>query len=73
MACELGVLQLRSSAPSPQSTLKALRKNNIDIVALHQHMTHEEPRIIFFHYWGRGAAKLLAENVKAALALIAAK
>jgi hypothetical protein len=36
-------------------------------------MTHEEPRIIFFHYWGRGAAKLLAENVKAALALTAAK
>jgi hypothetical protein len=36
-------------------------------------MTHEEPRIIFFHYWGRGAAKLLAESVKAALALTAAK
>jgi hypothetical protein len=27
--------------------------------------THEEPRIIFLHFWGRGAAKLLAENVKA--------
>jgi len=36
-------------------------------------MTHGEPRIIFFHYWGRGAAKLLAGNVKAALALTAAK
>jgi len=27
----------------------------------------------FFHYWEGGAAKLLAENVKAALALTAAK
>jgi len=35
-------------------------------------MTHEEPRIIF-RYWGRGAAKLLAENVKATLALTAPK
>jgi hypothetical protein len=34
-------------------------------------MTHEEPRIIFFHYWGRGPAKSLAENLKAALALTA--
>jgi hypothetical protein len=56
-----------------QSVLKSLVKNKIYIVAIHQHMTHEEPRIIFFHYWGRGPAKSLAENVKAALALTATK
>jgi len=27
-------------------------------------MTHEEPRIMFFHYWGRGSAKDLANAVK---------
>ncbi len=43
---------------------KSLLKNKINIVAIHQHMTHEEPRIMFFHYWGRGAAKDLANAVK---------
>jgi Domain of Unknown Function (DUF1259) len=52
-----------------QPVLKSLMKNKIDIVAIHQHMTHEQPRIMFFHYWGRGAPKSLAESVKAGLAL----
>ena len=47
-----------------QAVLKSLRKDNINIVAIHQHMTHEEPRMIFFHYWGRGRAKELAEALK---------
>jgi Domain of Unknown Function (DUF1259) len=47
-----------------QPVLKSLLKDKINIVAIHQHMTHEEPRIIFFHYWGRGTAKDLAQAVK---------
>jgi hypothetical protein len=47
-----------------QPVLKSLLKNGIKIVAIHQHMTHEEPRIMFFHYWGRGRAKDLANAVK---------
>jgi hypothetical protein len=47
-----------------QPVLKSLLKEKINIVAIHQHMTHEEPRIIFFHYWGRGSAKDLANAVK---------
>jgi hypothetical protein len=50
-----------------QPALKALRAAGIDIVAIHTHMTHEEPRILFFHYWGRGPAKQLAEAIKGAL------
>jgi hypothetical protein len=50
-----------------QPVLKALLKNKINIVAIHQHMTHEEPRILFFHYWGRGSAKDLAQAVKGGL------
>ncbi len=50
-----------------QSALKALRVAKINIVAIHSHMTHEQPRILFFHYWGRGTAKELAEAVKGAL------
>jgi len=48
------------------AVLKSLVKQKIYIVAIHQHMTHEEPRIMFFHYWGRGRAKDLAENLKSA-------
>src|SRR5882724_4016604 len=47
-----------------QPVLKSLLKDKINIVAIHQHMTHEEPRIMFFHYWGRGSAKDLAQAVK---------
>ena len=50
-----------------QPVLKSLLKNKICIVAIHQHMTHEEPRIMFFHYWGRGSAKDLAQAVKGGL------
>jgi hypothetical protein len=47
-----------------QPVLKSLLKEKINIVAIHQHMTHEEPRIMFFHYWGRGTTKDLANAVK---------
>ena len=50
-----------------QPVLKALLKGKINIVAIHQHMIHEEPRIMFFHYWGRGAAQDLAQAVKSGL------
>jgi hypothetical protein len=49
-----------------QPVLKSLLKDKINIVAIHQHMTHEEPRIMFFHYWGRGSAKDLANAIKGA-------
>jgi hypothetical protein len=50
-----------------QSALKALRTARINIVAIHSHMTHENPRILFFHYWGRGQVKELANAIKGAL------
>ena len=50
-----------------QTALKTLRRNGINIVAIHQHMTHETPRILFFHYWGRGTAKALARSIQDAL------
>jgi len=50
-----------------QSALKAMRIGGINIVAIHSHMTHEQPRILFFHYWGKGPAKKLAEAIQGAL------
>jgi uncharacterized protein DUF1259 len=50
-----------------QGVLKALRKANINIVAIHHHMSGETPRILFLHYWGRGNTAVLAGGLKAAL------
>ncbi len=47
--------------------LKALRKNGLDVVAIHHHMTEDRPVVIFLHYWGRGPAEKLATAFKAAL------
>jgi hypothetical protein len=30
-----------------------LRAGGIEVVAVHNHMFFEEPRVIFLHYWGR--------------------
>jgi hypothetical protein len=43
-----------------QTVLKSLRKGGINVVAIHHHMTHENPRYIFLHYWGKGKAADLA-------------
>jgi hypothetical protein len=50
-----------------QTALRSLRRSGINIVAIHSHMTHEQPRILFFHYWGRGPAKQLAREIQDAL------
>lgn len=47
-----------------QPVLKSLRAADINIVAIHHHMTHEEPRTLFLHYWGKGTAESLARALK---------
>jgi hypothetical protein len=47
--------------------LNALRKNNLNVVAMHHHMLGTQPTIIFLHYWGKGPAATLAAGVRAAL------
>jgi len=49
-----------------QPTVRSLLKEKVNVVAIHQHMTHEQPRMMFFHYWGRGRAKDLAQAIKGA-------
>jgi hypothetical protein len=50
-----------------QAVLLALRHADIEVVAIHNHMTHEEPRMVFLHYWGIGPTEKLADGLKAAL------
>ncbi len=47
--------------------IKALVENGIEVVALHNHMVHEKPRIFFLHYWGIGNAEQLAKGLRAAI------
>src|SRR5947208_16256364 len=56
------------TAAQVQPVLRALRKANIHIVALHNHMIGEQPAFYFLHYWGKGSVQELATGVKAALA-----
>lgn len=50
-----------------QAVLKALRHAGIDVVAIHSHMTMENPRVMFLHYWGVGKTTDLASGLRAAL------
>lgn len=47
--------------------IASLRKNNLEVVALHHHMLGDDPQIIFLHYYGRGPATTLAQGFRAAL------
>jgi hypothetical protein len=47
--------------------IKALVENGIEVMAVHNHMVYEKPRIFFLHYWGVGAADQLAKGLRTAL------
>jgi hypothetical protein len=51
--------------------LKALRKNGLDVVAIHHHMLDTRPTIYFLHYWGTGPADKLATAFKSTLSELA--
>lgn len=50
-----------------QPVLKALRAHDINVVAIHNHMEGESPKVIFLHYWGVGPAAELAKGLRTAL------
>jgi len=49
------------------TVIKVLRDHKLEVVAVHNHMLDEEPRMIFLHYYGKGAAEELAKGFRAAL------
>lgn len=55
------------TAEEVQPVLRALRKANIHIVALHNHMIGEQPAFYFTHFWGKGSTQELAKGVRSAL------
>ncbi len=55
------------AAEEVQPVLRALRKSDINIVALHNHMVGEQPAFYFVHFWGKGPARDLAKGFRSAL------
>ena len=55
------------TAAEVQPVLRALRKNGLHVVALHNHMVGEQPAFYFTHFWGKGKAADLAGSIRAAL------
>jgi hypothetical protein len=47
--------------------IRALRKNGIEVTALHSHMLDEQPRLFFMHFWANDDAVKLAKGLRAAL------
>lgn len=66
-AMMMGDLVLAEDEVTP--VMAALQQNGIEITALHNHVLHESPRVMYMHVAGHGDATKLAGAVKQALAL----
>jgi len=55
------------TAEEVQPVLRALRKANLHVVALHNHMVGEQPPFYFTHFWAKGSTEDLATGLKSAL------
>jgi hypothetical protein len=50
-----------------QPVITALVQNGIEVVAVHNHMVEESPKVFFLHYWGTGKVDQLVNGLKTAL------
>jgi hypothetical protein len=55
------------TAEEVQLVLRALRKANLHVVALHNQMVGEQPSFYFVHFWAKGSAQDSASGLKSAL------
>ena len=54
-------------ADEVNNVIRALRENNIEVTALHNHSLTDEPRIFYMHFWANDDALKLARGLRAAL------
>ena len=47
--------------------LTELRRQGIEVTALHNHLVEEQPRLFFMHFWGNGNIATLTRGLRAAL------
>lgn len=58
---------LAMTADQVNPVISTLLQNNIHVVALHNHMLYEQPRLFYLHYWATGDALTLARGLRLAL------
>jgi hypothetical protein len=61
----MGELALLQEEVNP--VLDVLRKGKLEVSAIHNHMLHEEPRIMYVHFQGIGDMEQQAKTIKAAI------
>jgi Domain of Unknown Function (DUF1259) len=55
------------TAAEVNPVLRALRENDIEVTAVHNHMLDDQPRLFFMHFWANDDAAKLAKGLRAAL------
>ncbi|MBB5629154.1 DUF1259 domain-containing protein [Sphaerisporangium krabiense] len=55
-------------ADEVQRVIRALRRGGIDIVEIHNHALHDEPRLFYMHFWADDDAVKLARTLRQAVA-----
>jgi hypothetical protein len=53
--------------PEVSGVLSALEEHGIEVSALHNHLTGEQPEVLYVHFFARGELGKVAEGLKAAL------
>jgi hypothetical protein len=66
-AMVMGDLVLLEGELNP--VLEKLRSTGFEISAVHNHLIHETPHVLYMHYMGNGAATQIAASLRAALAV----
>ncbi|MFT9596752.1 DUF1259 domain-containing protein [Mesobacillus sp.] len=61
----MGELALLQEEVNP--VLDVLREGKLEVTAVHNHMLHEEPRIMYVHFQGIGDMEQQAKTIKAAI------
>jgi hypothetical protein len=54
-------------ATEVNAVIRVLRDNGIEVVALHNHLLEDEPRLFFMHFWANDDPVKLARGLRAAL------
>jgi len=60
-------------AKEVEPVVRALRKNGIDVTAIHNHMLDDNPRMFFVHFWAHDDLNKLLAGLEAVLAEVAVK
>ena len=62
-----GGRRLHHDSRGGSAGVAGLRKANLHVVALHNHMVGEQPAFYFTHFWAKGSTVDLATGLKSAL------